>query len=122
MREARCRHCGAIFTAQADGAVCPHCGSEPGARFDAILSFLSKYWIVLLFAIPLLAIYPPSSEAWMWIAFIAIMGALGLTWFFLARARRMKRDEAPITLGLESPRSKAKVDPWSVPLSPPKST
>ena len=120
MREVRCHRCGAIFSAHHEGAVCPFCGAEPRATFDAILSFISKYWIVLLFAIPLLAIYPPSREAWTWIAFLAIVGALGLAWFFVARASGAKKDEQPISLGLEPPPSKIRRDPWSAPLSPPK--
>jgi rubredoxin len=120
MQEVRCRHCGAIFTPHHQGAVCPFCGAEPGTRFDTMVSFISKYWIILLFAIPLLVIYPPSREAWMWIAFLGMMGALGFAWFFFERAKGSKKDERPISLGLEPPPAKVRPDPWSAPLSPPK--
>jgi hypothetical protein len=120
MGEVRCRRCGAVFTTHHEGAVCPFCGAEPGLQLGEALSFITRYWIIIL-ALPLfLIVASPSRQAWTWVAFISIIGALGLAWFFFGRARRKEKDEQPISLGLEPPPATGRSDPWSVPLSPPK--
>jgi hypothetical protein len=119
MQETRCSKCGAIFIADHEGAVCPFCGAEASAKVGAVLSFLRKYWILVLGTLVFLAVARPPKEAWMWIGLLSLMGALGLACFFFWRAKRRQADEQPLSLGVE-PLAKTRPDPWSVPLSPPK--
>ncbi len=120
MREIRCRHCGAVFPSHHDGAVCPYCGSEPGSKFAGALGFLGRHWLAIT-AILLAAIFVrPSHGAWTWLTFVSIAAALGLAWFFLARAKRGKSPGEIETLDLGIERGIPRLGSPNVPLSPPK--